>query len=176
MGVLPGAQLDRLANADLRVGPRYVDRLLSTTSVRNLLKAERSGEAGYGSRHPDRDCDQGCKTSRWTKPSDLLLEPITDDDRRSFLMLRKWRFQSLLCPIPSRHRSDVVLTELHTLGIHRTSDDSIQLKSSPPARQAGHNLCRPDVSPVAHPGIISCVLCQLIEGRDRTTVVLEFIE
>ena len=36
--VLPGAQVDRLANADLRAGPRYVDRLLSTTSVRDLLK------------------------------------------------------------------------------------------------------------------------------------------
>ena len=36
--VSPGAQVDRLANADLRAGPRYVDRLLSTTSVRDLLK------------------------------------------------------------------------------------------------------------------------------------------
>lgn len=36
--VLPLAQVDRLANADLRAGPRYVDRLLSTTSVRDLLK------------------------------------------------------------------------------------------------------------------------------------------
>ena len=46
--VLPGAQVDRLANADLRAGPRYVDRLLSTTSVRDLLK----GGAAPGRRQP----------------------------------------------------------------------------------------------------------------------------
>ena len=36
--VLQGAQVNRLANADLRAALRYVDRLLSATSVRDLLK------------------------------------------------------------------------------------------------------------------------------------------
>ena len=72
--VLPGAQVDRLANADLRAGPRYVDQLLSTSSVRDLVKG--------GAATPDIDQDIPTEiairggTSRLTKPSDLLLEPL----------------------------------------------------------------------------------------------------
>jgi hypothetical protein len=72
--VLPGARVDRLANADLRAGPRYVDQLLSTTSVRDLLKG--------GAATPDRDQDIAAEiairggTSRLIKPSDLLLDPF----------------------------------------------------------------------------------------------------